>query len=231
MLANLTAKDIKNMSHEELVELARAGQNEIRNDIRRFTKAGVMPGAFALDAFKKSTTEHDYKYSYYSIKERKEIEKTVHVKPEISYMARITSKRTNEGLTQYLYKLQNYFSHNTKTNTVEGILKHQRYIRFYMGGGEIIEDENGKAVDWAPTENFSDEDVKKFYDIYNEARKVYGKEFAAFYQSIRDAIVYNFTGEGNFKTMDSKEAAQFLKNNPNYVSDPSGTVGRDDVMK
>ena len=230
IIANLSAQEMREMNHDELIELAKAGQNEIRNDIRRFKKAGVSAGAFALQAFKRSTTEHDYTYSYYSIKERKEVTRTKHIEPEVSYMARINKNKSEAGLKAYILRMKSYFG-DSKTNTVEGINKHQRYIRFYMGGGEIIEDEEGTPVDYVPAENFSDEDVAKFYEIYNAARKEYGSEFSKFYQSIRDAIVYNFRNGGDFKTMSKKDVVSFLIDNPDYVADPSGTIGRDDALK
>lgn len=234
IIKNLTPKETASLTWEELVGLARAGQREIRNDIKRFRKAGVERGAFAIRAFRRATTEHDVTYSYYSIKERKYITKTKRIKPEITYMARINEKRSNTGLELYINKLQSYFSDSTGTNTIEGIKKNQRYIRFYMGGGEIIEDENGIPIDYIPKENFSDEEVDHFYDIYQAAKEMFGSDFAAKYQSIRDAIVYAFrnSGEGipDFRDMTAQKAAEWLFENPNFVEDPSGTIGKDDAF-
>lgn len=235
IIKNLTPRDIRALSREELVSLAKAGQNEIRNDQRRFTKAGVLKGAFALKAFKKATTEHDVTYSYYSIKERKNITKTKYIKPEVTYMARINENKSNAGLEMYLNKLRNYFNDTTLTNTVEGIRKHQRYVLFYMGGGEIIEGENGIPIDYIPKENFSDDEVEKFYDIYEATRNRFGSDFSVSYEAIRDAIIFNFrNGNDNipsFRNMSAEEAAEWLFNNPDYVTDPSGTFGKDDAFR
>lgn len=229
-LKTMSAHDIKNMTHGELVTLARAAQNEIRADIRRFKKAGVLSGAFALNAFKEATTPHDYSYSYYSVKEKKKITKTVHVNPGVRYMSRINEKKSASDLAEYLYRAQSYFADETRTNTVEGINKHQRYIRFYMGGGRAIYDNSGKAVDWIPSEMFTDDEVKKFYEIYNSARKQFGGDFSNLYQSVRDAIVYNMRngGEVNFNRMSPEEAGEWLNKNRWYIDDPSETFqGRD----
>lgn len=233
MLKGMTARDIKKMSHGELVSLAKAAQNEIRADIRRFKKAGVFGGAFALNAFKESTTPHDYKYTYYSVKEKKNITKVVHVNPGVRYMSRINANKSASDLAQYLYRAQSYFSDDTRTNTVEGISKHQRYLRFYMGGGRAIYDESGKAVDWIPSEMFTDEEVKKFYDIYNAARKAFGGDFSNLYQAVRDAIVYNMRngGDVNFNHMSADEAGEWLNKNRWYVDDPSGVFQRGSVFE
>lgn len=232
-IKNITTRDIVNMTHAELVSLARAAQNEIRNDIRRFKKADVLHGAYALNAFKESTTPHTYTYSYYSIKEKATVTKTLHINPEVRYMSNINEKKSAKGLAEYIYRARAYFSDETKTNTVEGINKHQRYIRFYMGGGRAIYDESGKAVDWIPSENFTDEEVKKFYDIYNAARKHFGSDFSLVYQAARDAIVYNMRNGGvvNFNHMSADEAAAWLDKNRWYIDDPSGTFQRGSVFE
>ena len=230
IIKNMSAGEIKKLSWDDMIDLAKAGQNEVRNDMRRFRKAGVERGAFAFMKFKDATSPHDYTYTYYSIKEHKDIEKTVHVDPGVRFMSRINERKSASDLAIYLMRLDNYF--NAETATVEGIDRHDRYIRYFMGGGDAITDENGKAVDWIPREDFSEEDVAAFYKMYDAARREYGREFAAFYQSIRDAIVYNMRngGENNFRTMTPEEVAKFLHNNPDYVDDPSETLGKDDAF-
>lgn len=232
IIKNLTPKDIKNLNWQELVALATAGQREIRNDIRRFQKAGVSSGAYALNAFKRATTPHTVKYSYYSIKERKVIKKEKEIVPEVRYMARINEKKSTTGLEIYLNKLQNYFSDDTKTNTIEGIKRHQRYVRFFMGGGEVVEDENGLPIDYIPEENFTQEEVDRFYAIYEASKERFGKDFSVRYESIRDAIVFIMRNKNDdFRDKSAEEVADWLLDNPNFITDPSGIFGGDDSMK
>ena len=240
ILASLTPSKLRYMPDDELIRLLRAGQNEIRNDIRRFKKAGVSSPAIRV--FKEQTHEHKYETFVPSLKRPGEkIKKIVVVKPEILTFSKINVTKSRGGLEQYASKLASYFNPSTVTNTVEGIQRNNRYVLYHMFGGRVIygdSDNSTHATDWIPAKETSQENIDKWFSIYNAYRKHYGDAYAAMYKELARSLTYNLengftTPDGtviDLFTMSPDEAAEWLSKHGEFIDDPSGTVSGDDAV-